>query len=98
MEQNKVDQGVRRWFEAKQRLETAEREVTCAEVFLRNSASALTKLLLPEDAEVGQIYVFQTTENRSVRVFLKEESWVGGTGGPKKSYEPQVEVHNMKKR
>ena len=97
MEQIKIDKSVREWFQAKCRLEAAKREVTCAEVFVRNSASGLSKLLLPEDALVGEIYIFQTTNDDSVRVFLKERTW-SGTDGEKKIPVPHVEVHKMKKR
>ena len=98
MEQTKIDKSVREWFQAKRRLEEAKSEVNSADTSLRNTANGLIKLLLPADAEVGQIYIFQTTDEHFVRVFMKYRTWVGGTGEPKKIAESHVEVHEIKKR
>ena len=93
----KIDQEIRRWFKAKQRLEKAEGGVEYAAHSLNNIAIELAKLVLPEDAKVGQIYIFQTTNERFVRVFLRERTSIG-PAGPYKLCEAHVEVHNMKKR
>lgn len=80
---------IKRWLAAQDRLGRAKSEVNSADVELRNSANALSKWLLPDDAKPGE----------KIAVWFGDsliQAEVPAQGGPPR--DPQVTVRKRGRR
>lgn len=98
MKQLEIDSEIHKWFAARDRKITAERELSSADCHLVNTTESVAKRLMPQDAKQGEIYIFPSTDGKAVRAFLKQKTAYVVGGGEQHTLEVVVEPHDFNRK
>lgn len=98
MKQLEIDSEVHQWFAAHKRVIEAEHELTTAQLAMEAVGKRVAHRLLPSDANIGEFYIYPSTDGLALRCSFKSKQvfYEDGTAGS--TMVPCVELHDFDRK